>query len=188
MQSVSQRISRPIMSNLPKLPTSLYLCIYSFLVLSNSLLLTHPCLVSALLGLTSSHRRTCNFLLERRIGEHLNAHSDLCVFWPGALSTRHPWRAIGRADVYTRKCFSESMGSWFGGPGQKALPAMNEFTMLWIFASSFVPLTYQPRILFIVTRSLISLRYAVCSTRRWSILGRCVGACQQSNCAEERQP
>ena len=70
------------------------------------------------------------------------------MFWVGALSTRHPWRAIGRADVYTRKCFSESMGSQFGGPGQKALTAMNEFTLLWIFASSLfpVPLTYQPRI------------------------------------------
>ena len=40
----------------------------------------------------------------------------------------------------------------------------------------------------IVTRSLISLWYAICSTGRWSIIGRCFGACQRSNCAEERQP
>ena len=68
------------------------------------------------------------------IGERLNTHSKFCVFWPGALSTRHLWRAIGLADVYTCKCFSESMGSRLGSPGQKALPAMNEFTLLWIFA------------------------------------------------------
>ena len=61
------------------------------------------------------------------------------VFWPGALSTRHPWRAIVRADVYTRNRFSESVGSWFSGPRQKALPAMNEFTLLWIFAQSLYP-------------------------------------------------
>ena len=61
------------------------------------------------------------FILERRIGEHLNAHSDCCVFWPGALSTWHAWRAIVALDLYTRNHFSESMGSRFGGPGQKAL-------------------------------------------------------------------
>ena len=60
------------------------------------------------------------------IRDRLNAHSDFCVFWPGALSTRHPWRAIVRADVYTRKCFLESMGSLFGSPRQKAI---NEFTL-----------------------------------------------------------
>ena len=41
---------------------------------------------------------------------------------------------IVQDDVYTRKCFSESEGTRFGGPGQKALPSMNEFTLLWIFA------------------------------------------------------
>ena len=54
-----------------------------------------------------------------------------------------------RFDLYTRNHFLESMGSRFGGPGQKALQAMNEFTLLWIFALSLyprpVPLTYQPR-------------------------------------------
>ena len=36
--------------------------------------------------------------------------------------------------VYTRRCFSESEGTHFGAPGQKALSSMNEFTLLWIFA------------------------------------------------------
>ena len=51
---------------------------------------------------------------------------------------------------------------------------------LWIFAYSLyprpVPLTYQPRIckdgfVSVVTRSLISLGNAFCSTGRWSIIG-----------------
>ena len=46
-----------------------------------------------------------------------------------ALSTRHTWRAIVRPDVYTRNCFSESMGSRFGGHRQKALQTMNKFTL-----------------------------------------------------------
>ena len=66
------------------------------------------------------------------------------------MSTRHMWRDIVRDDVYTCKCFSESEATRFGGPGQKALPSMNEFTLLWIFAESLYPrpvlLTYQPRI------------------------------------------
>ena len=66
--------------------------------------------------------------------ERLNTHSDFCVFCPLSLSTRHPWRVIVRADVYTCNRFSESVGSRFGGPRQKALPAMKEFTLLWIFA------------------------------------------------------
>ena len=117
--------------------------------------------------------------------------------WPGVLSTRHTWRAIVLPDVYTRNCFSESVDSRFGGPGQKALPAMNEFTLFVDFCLSLysrpVPLTYQPRnckdgFISIVTRPLISLRYAICSTGRWLIIGRCVGACQLSSCAEERRP
>ena len=130
----------------------------------------------------------------RRTFKH--AFRFLCV-WPGDLSTRHTWRAIVQPDVYTRNCFSESMGSRFGSPGQKALQTMNKFTLLFIFASSLyprpVPLTYQPRnckdgFISIVTRPLISLWYAVCSTGRLSIIGRCFRACQRSNCAEERQP
>ena len=84
--------------------------------------------------LTSSHRMSYKLAMFCWNGERLNTHSDFCVFWPGALLTRHPWRAIALADVCTHKCFSASMGSRFSSPGQKALPAMNEFTLLWIFA------------------------------------------------------
>ena len=62
----------------------------------------------------------------RRIFKH--AFRFLHV-WPGALSTRHAWRAIVLPDVYTCNCFSESMGSRFDGPGHKALQTMNEFTL-----------------------------------------------------------
>ena len=69
------------------------------------------------------------FLLEWRIG----VFRFSCVL-VGALSTRHAWGAIVAFDLYTRNRFSESMGSRFGGPGQKVLQAMNEFTLLLIFA------------------------------------------------------
>ena len=59
--------------------------------------------------------------------------------WPGALSTRHTWRAIVRPDVYTCNCFLESMGSWLGGPGQKALQTINEFTLFVDFC--LIPLS-----------------------------------------------
>ena len=59
--------------------------------------------------------------------------------WPGALSTHHTWHAIVRPDVYTRNCFSEFLGSWFGGPGQKALQTMNEFTLFVEFC--LIPLS-----------------------------------------------
>ena len=42
-------------------------------------------------------------------------------------------------DAYTRNCFSESMGSRFGGPGQKALQTMNEFTLFVDFC--LIPLS-----------------------------------------------
>ena len=49
----------------------------------------------------------------------------LCVL-AGALSTRHAWRVIVALDlyIYIHAIVSESMGSQFGGPGQKALQAM----------------------------------------------------------------
>ena len=53
---------------------------------------------------------------------------------PEAMSTRHSWLWQTLDDVYTRRCFSESEGTRFGAPGQKALPSVNEFTLLWIFA------------------------------------------------------
>ena len=53
---------------------------------------------------------------------------------PEAVSTRHSWLWQTLDDVYTRRCFSESEGTRFGAPGQKALPSVNEFILLWIFA------------------------------------------------------
>ena len=53
---------------------------------------------------------------------------------PEAVSTRHSWLWQTLDDVYTCRCFSESEGTRFGAPGQKALPSVNEFTLLWIFA------------------------------------------------------
>ena len=53
---------------------------------------------------------------------------------PEAVSTRHSWMWQTLDDVYTRRCFSESEGTRFGAPGQKALPSVNEFPLLWIFA------------------------------------------------------
>ena len=77
------------------------------------------------------------FFFQPRIGGRLNTHSVFCEF--GQESCQHATRGrdIVQDDVYTRKCFSESEGTRFGGPGQKALPSMNEFTLLtvlWIFA------------------------------------------------------
>ena len=141
-------------------------------------------------GLTSLCRRPCIHAKMLPIDKH--AFRFLCV-WPGDLSTRHAWHAIVAADLYARNRFSESMGSRFGGPGQKALQTIHKFTLFVDFC--LIPLSktymYQPRIckdgfISIVMRPFISVRYAVCSTVRWSIIGRCVGACQRSNCAEER--
>ena len=82
-------------------------------------------------------------------------------------------------DWYTHNRFSKSMGSLFGGTGQKALQAMNETKTCT--SQEFVKMDLYPL-------SLISLRYAICSTGHWSIIhvGHCIGACQRSNCAEER--
>ena len=41
--------------------------------------------------------------------------------------------------LYTRNHFSESMGLQFGGPGQKALQAMNEFALFVDFC--LIPLS-----------------------------------------------
>ena len=73
-------------------------------------------------------------LLQPPIGERLNTHSVFCEFCRGPCQHATRGRDIVRDDVYTRKCFSESEGTRFGGPGQKELPSMNEFTLLWIFA------------------------------------------------------
>ena len=46
---------------------------------------------------------------------------------PEAVSTRHSWLWQTLDDVYTRRCFSDSEGTCFGAPGQKALPSGNEW-------------------------------------------------------------
>ena len=63
----------------------------------------------------------------------------LCV-WPGALSTHYTWHAIVLPDMYMHNCFLEVLGgSWFGGPGQKTLQTMNEFTLFVDFC--LIPLS-----------------------------------------------
>ena len=52
---------------------------------------------------------------------------------------------------------------------------------LWRTSQEFVKTDLYPL-------SLMSLRYAICSTGWWSIIGRCFGACQRSSCVEERRP
>ena len=52
---------------------------------------------------------------------------------------------------------------------------------LWRTSQEFVKTDLYPL-------SLISLQYAVCWTGCWSIIDRCIRACQRSNCAEKRQP
>ena len=139
-------------------------------------------------------RINMQFLLERQIGERLNACSDLCVFWQEPC--QHATGGVPSLDLYTCNRFSESMGSRFGGLGQKALQAMNEFTLFGFLPNPFIQDLFLWRTCtsqeFVKTDlyplSLITLWYAVCSTSCWSIIGRCVGACQRSNCAEERQP
>ena len=73
--------------------------------------------------------------------------------WEGIAQVRIR-RLINSMHRAGRRVYTQMFeGTRFGGPGQKALPSMNEFTLstvLWIFASSLyprpIPLTYQPRI------------------------------------------
>ena len=92
-------------------------------------------------GLTSSHRMPSGHaqilpIDNRRTFKHA---FRFLRGWPGALSTHHTWRTIVRPDVYTRNCLSESMGLRFGGPGQKALQTMTEFTLFVDFC--LIPLS-----------------------------------------------
>ena len=82
--------------------------------------------------LTSSHRRPFKPAIHFQppIGGRLNTHSVFCLE-PCQHATRG--RDIVQDGVYTRKCFSESERTRFGGPAQKALKSMNEFTLLLIF-------------------------------------------------------
>ena len=134
-----------------------------------------------------SHRRPYKhaFFLERPIGERLNAHSDFCVFWRepcqhtthGVLSwrltcihaivSRSPW-GHGSVAPDKRHCQQSSLFC-----GLLSNPVIQEL-FLQRTSQEFVKTDLCPL-------SLISLQYAVCSTGRWSIIGRCVGGCQRSN-------
>ena len=52
---------------------------------------------------------------------------------------------------------------------------------LWRTSQEFIKTDLYPL-------SFMSLRYAVCSTGRWLIIGHWFGACQRSSCVEERRP
>ena len=126
---------------------------------------------------------------DRRTSEH--AFRFLRVL-PVAVSIHHSWLWQIWDDVYTRRCFSESEGTRFSVSGQKALPSMNEFTLLWIFASSLIHDLFRWRSShkFVKTDlyplSLMSLWNAVCSIGCGPIIGKCFGACNGTSCVERR--
>ena len=124
------------------LPNLFYLVVFSTGLCLHNKYAVFCCVLLHWTLLTSSHRmpyKPAIFFFQPLIDGRLNTHSVFLRVWPGAVSTRHTWRDIVRDDMYTRKCFSESKGTRFGGPGQKALPSMNEFTLLWIFC--LIPLS-----------------------------------------------
>ena len=65
-------------------------------------------------------------------------HFQVIIFWGGReggcrtswVVNEFTWLWQTLDDVYTHRCFSESERTRFGAPGQKALPSMNEFTLL----------------------------------------------------------
>ena len=77
---------------------------------------------------------TRNFFFDRMSDRTCKHGFRFVIVLPEAVSTRHSWLWQTLDDVYTRRCFSESEGTRFGAPGQKALRSVNEFTLLWIFA------------------------------------------------------
>ena len=125
-------------------------------------------------------------------GGRLNTHSVFGEFCRGLCqhATRGvpSWRLTCIHSIVSRS----PCGHGWVAPDKRHCKQRTNSLFLWIFAK-FLPLTYQPRIckdgfISIVTRSLISLWNAICLTGRWSIIGRCFGACQWSSCAEERRP
>ena len=147
-------------------------------------------------ALTSSLRRPCI----HAIFFPTTCRTAFCFLRvrPEAVSTRHSWLWQTLDDVYTRRCFSESQGTRFGAPGQKALPSGNEWTewnewmnfcLIPLSTTGYVEVpgtnlqrrSYNPL-------SLMPLRNAVCSTGRGLIISRCFGACNSTSCAEERRP
>ena len=78
--------------------------------------------------LTPSLRRPCIHAIFFPTACRTACKHAFCFFLgrPEAVSTRHSWLWQTLDDVYTRRCFSESEGTRFGAPGQKALPSGNE--------------------------------------------------------------
>ena len=68
-------------------------------------------------------------------------HIPFFVCFAGRLvnTSRVACHAIMAIDVYTPHRFSESLGSRLGGPGHKALQAINEFTLFVDFC--LIPLS-----------------------------------------------
>ena len=77
--------------------------------------------------LTSSHRMPFKPAISFSTGGRLNTHSVFCEFCRESCQHVTCGLDIVQDDVYTRKCFSESEETRFGGPRQKALPGINEF-------------------------------------------------------------
>ena len=140
-----------------------------------------------ILSLTSSHRRPYKHAFfcwnnDRRASKH--AFRFLCVLAGSLVNTSHVVVTLcgmkwvhGSVAPDKRHC-QRWMSSLFCG----FLPhPFIQDPFLWRASQEFVKTDLYPW-------SLISLRYAVCSTGCWSIIGRCIGACQRPNCAEERQP
>ena len=134
---------------------------------------------------------------ERRVSIH--AFRFLCVSAGRLVNTPCVACHHGDGHVYTPSVLRVP-GVTVGWPWTEGT-ANNErvHSFSGFFAESLYPrpvhLTYQPRIckdgfISIVTRALISLGNAICSTGCWSIIGRCVRACQRytCSCAEERRP
>ena len=80
------------------------------------------------------------------LGSHRRPYKH-AIFLGWRRASKHAFRFVlcfGRSlvntpRVYTRNCFSKSMESRFGGPGQKELQAMNEFTLFVDFC--LIPLS-----------------------------------------------
>ena len=126
-------------------------------------------------------------VFQLRIGRRLNTHSVFCKFgWEPCQHATHGETLCGMMCIHTsvsrsprghgsvapdkRHC-RQWMSSVFGG----FLP--NPFIhnlFLWRTSQEFVKTDLYPL-------SLMSLRYAVCLTGCWSIIGRCIGAIKKTS-------
>ena len=147
---------------------------------------------------TCSHRMPYQseiFCLGWPIGQRLNTHSVFSMF--GREPRQHATHGVKLCGM---TCVHASVSRSPRGHGSVApdkrhchqwrssvfcgfLP--NPFIQdlfLWRTSQGFVKMDLYP--LSLIYMYVVN---AVCSTGRWSILGRCFGACQRSNCAEERR-